>query len=189
MIAVLVAVALLGVVRVGAAGANVGVRDFSYVDLNGVQTPTEDKPQSKLWFQDGSWWGLLYRTVEHATVIERLDATTQTWVDTGIVVSRPTARGDVYLNRRNVSGRIYVVYNGTNFPTIGKLALGTWANLKVRTITAGATSTIAVTMDGVSIYSTATASLGTSGFRTLQIDNDKQLPFSLYADNIEAVLP
>jgi Big-like domain-containing protein len=95
----------------------------------------------------------------------------------------------VYLNRRNVSGRIYVVYNSTNFPTTAKLALGTWAYLKVRTITAGATSTIAVTIDGAPIYSAATASLGTSGIRTLQIGNDKQLPFSLYADNIEAVLP
>lgn len=95
-IAVLVAAALLGVIRVGAAGADVGVRDFSYTDLNGVQVPTEDKPQSKLWFHDGSWWGLLYSPVEHATVIERLDASTQTWVDTGTVVdSRRTARADV----------------------------------------------------------------------------------------------
>jgi hypothetical protein len=67
-----------------------------------------------------------------------------------------------YLNSRNVSGRIYVVCNGTNFPTTGKV--------------------------GVPLYSTATASLGPSGIRTLQIGDDKQLPFSLYADNIEAVL-
>jgi Big-like domain-containing protein/fibronectin type III domain protein len=105
-IAVLVAAALLGVVRAGAARADVGVRDFSYTDVNGVQTPTEDKPQSKLWFQDGSWWGLLYSTVEHATVIERLDASTQTWVDTGTVVdSRPTARGDVLWDGQ----KLYVV--------------------------------------------------------------------------------
>jgi hypothetical protein len=51
-IAVLVGAALLGVIPAGAAGADVGVRDFSYTGLNGIQTPTEDKPQSKVWFQD-----------------------------------------------------------------------------------------------------------------------------------------
>jgi hypothetical protein len=44
-------------------------------------------------------------------------------------------------------------------------------------------------MNGVPIYSTATASLSTSGIRTLQIGNDKQLPLAPYADNIEAILP
>jgi hypothetical protein len=44
-------------------------------------------------------------------------------------------------------------------------------------------------MDGVSIYRTTTASLGTAGLRTIQIGNDKQSPFALYADNIEARLP
>ena len=51
-VGVLVAPLLPGV---SAAAADVGVRDFSYNDVNAVQTPTADKPQSKLWFQDGSW--------------------------------------------------------------------------------------------------------------------------------------
>jgi hypothetical protein len=92
----------------------------------------------------------------------------------------------VYVYRRNVSGRIYVVYNGTTYPSTVKLALGAWARFSVRTITAGTASTIAVSMNGAPIYSTSTASLGTSGIRTIQIGNDKQLPFTLYADNIEA---
>src|SRR2546423_9873842 len=77
------------------AATQVGYQDFSYQDVNHVQVPTEDKPQSKLWFQDGSWWGLLYNSQAHATRIYRLDLSTQTWVDTGTTVdTRPTARGD-----------------------------------------------------------------------------------------------
>jgi Bacterial Ig domain/Fibronectin type III domain len=92
----------------------------------------------------------------------------------------------VYVYRRNISGTIYVVYNGTTYYTATKMALGTWTNFAVHTITAGAASTVEVTMNGKSIYRTTTASLGTSGIRTIQIGNDKQLPFALYADNIQA---
>jgi len=92
----------------------------------------------------------------------------------------------VYVYRRNISGTIYVVYNGTTYYTATKMALGTWTNFVVHTITAGASSTVEVTMNGTSIYRTTTASLGTSGIRTIQIGNDKQLPFALYADNILA---
>jgi len=57
----------------------------------------------------------------------------------------------------------------------------------VHVIAAGTgASTIEISMNGVSIYRTTTASLGTSGVRTVQIGNDKQLPFALYADNIVA---
>ncbi|MDP8961998.1 MAG: DNRLRE domain-containing protein [Actinomycetota bacterium] len=80
---------------VGAAPTAVGYRGFSYDDQNGVQIPTADKPQSKLWFQDGSWWGLLYRPSVAATRIHRLDQASQTWVDEGTTVdTRPKARAD-----------------------------------------------------------------------------------------------
>ena len=95
----------------------------------------------------------------------------------------------VYVYRRNVSGRIYVVWGGTTYSSTAKLALGTWAHFSVRTIAGGSgASTVDLTMDGASIYRTTTASLGTTGLRTIQIGNDKQLPFALYADNIEARL-
>jgi hypothetical protein len=87
---------LLAVGCATTASADVGFRDFSYRDAGRVETPTADKPQSKLWFHDGTWWGLLYSTLAHATRIHRLDPATQTWVDAGTGVdSRPTARADV----------------------------------------------------------------------------------------------
>jgi hypothetical protein len=96
----------------------------------------------------------------------------------------------VYVYRRNVSGRIYVVWGGTIYASTAKLALGSWAHFSVRAVAGGSgASTVDLAMDAVSIYRTTTASLGTVGLRTIQIGNDKQLPFALYADNIEARLP
>src|SRR5512133_2179870 len=36
-----------------------GYRDFSF-GTTGVSAPTGEKPESKLWFNDGIWWGSLY---------------------------------------------------------------------------------------------------------------------------------
>jgi phage gp37-like protein len=92
----------------------------------------------------------------------------------------------VYVYRRNGPATIYVVYNGTTNYTGTKFAPGTWGDFVVHTVTAGAGSTVEVTMSDTSIWRTTTASLGMSGIRTIQIGNDKQLPFALYTDNIQA---
>ena len=61
--------------------------------------PTEDKPQSKLWFTDGSWWALMRTTGAGADgdadiTIHRL-LPDHTWRDTGTVVdTRPDGTGD-----------------------------------------------------------------------------------------------
>ena len=61
----------------------------------GGRSPTSDKTQSKLWFQDGLWWGLLYDVRSGATVIYRLDPKRRGWISTGVVVDdRDRARGD-----------------------------------------------------------------------------------------------
>ena len=45
--------------RAAAAPVEAGYRDFSY-SASGVSAPTGEKPQSKLWYADGSWWGALF---------------------------------------------------------------------------------------------------------------------------------
>jgi hypothetical protein len=96
----------------------------------------------------------------------------------------------MYVYRRNASGRVYVVYGGTTYASTAKLALGTWASFTVKTVTAGAgASAVDVRMNGASIYSATGINLGTAGIRTIQVGNDKQLPFTLYADNIDARIP
>jgi hypothetical protein len=56
---------------------------------------TGEKPESKLWFNDGLWWGSLFDTVSQTHHIFRLDRATHTWVDTGTLIdNRPGTRAD-----------------------------------------------------------------------------------------------
>jgi hypothetical protein len=75
----------------------VGYRDFSYPAKTGQNSrPTGEKPESKLWFNDGTWFGILWSTAGKAYRIHRLDLTTQDWLDTGTVVdARRDSRSDV----------------------------------------------------------------------------------------------
>ena len=78
----------------GATPTTVGYRDFSYA---GTTAPTADKGQSKLWFHDSRWWGVLFRPTPSGGnfYIHRLDATTQSWVSTGVLVDpRSNVRPD-----------------------------------------------------------------------------------------------
>jgi hypothetical protein len=77
----LAAMAICLVTAPAAARADVGVRDFSYGPA--PSAPTGEKPQSKLWFNDGSWWGTLYNG--SAFDIFRFDRDTNSWLDTGVV--------------------------------------------------------------------------------------------------------
>jgi len=77
------------------AATNVGYADFSY-GTTGDTKPTGEKPESKLWWNDGYWWGSLYNDAAQAYHIYRLDLTNQTWVDTGTELDdRNTSRADV----------------------------------------------------------------------------------------------
>lgn len=84
------------VVGVAPASAQVGVPvtydDFSYAAA--VTKPSENKPQSKLWYADGAWWGLLVSPADNAVHVYELLAN-HTWRDTGTVVdSRLNSTGD-----------------------------------------------------------------------------------------------
>src|SRR5882672_10814201 len=68
-----------------------GYRDFSFAVTGGPATPTGEKPESKLWFNDGIWWGSLYNTTVKGYHIYRFNASTQTWTDTGTTLDPRTA--------------------------------------------------------------------------------------------------
>ncbi len=71
-----------------------GYRDFSF-GTTGTYTPTGEKPESKLWWNDGSWWGSLYNDTAQAYHIYRLDRASQSWVDTGTQLDdRNSSRAD-----------------------------------------------------------------------------------------------
>jgi hypothetical protein len=77
----------------GVASAAIGIRDQAYpAGTSGA--PTTSKPESKLWWNDGFWWAVMFRSGEHH--IFRLNLRRQTWADTGVVVdSRDSTRQDV----------------------------------------------------------------------------------------------
>ncbi len=88
------AAALSLVVLAPAAFAqDIGHPGPSYAGAAGF--PTRSKPQSKLWFNDGAWWGCLWSVVAQSFTIQRLDLDTQTWLDTGIEADdRPDSKSD-----------------------------------------------------------------------------------------------
>jgi hypothetical protein len=93
--------------------APVSYQGFAY--SSSVTAPSADKPQSKLWFKDGSWWGLLVATATNTVDVHELMAN-HTWRDTGVVVdTRPTSTADatligntLYVGTRTTSGSVRV---------------------------------------------------------------------------------
>ncbi|TFV78366.1 hypothetical protein E4P39_03885 [Blastococcus sp. CT_GayMR19] len=91
-------------------------------------SPTEDKPQSKLWFNDGIWWALMRTNSNGADgnpdiTIHRLQSN-HTWLNTGTLVDgRAASTGDalwtgskLYVASRVTSGPINAArmsYNAT----------------------------------------------------------------------------
>jgi hypothetical protein len=85
----------------------------------------------------------------------------------------PTSARLVNVFRQNTTnGAIGVGYGGKYYSTTGRLPLGTWGTVSVHVVVAGASSTVAITLNGTSIYQTTSASLGTAGVATMQIGND-----------------
>src|SRR5215210_427558 len=93
-----------------ALAADTGYRDFSF-SATGVSRPTGDKPQSKLWFNDGSWWGILFTRSTKKYQIYRYDWAAHTWSDTGTVVDdRTSSRADALWD----GNKLFVVSAGSD---------------------------------------------------------------------------
>lgn len=77
----------------------------------------------------------------------------------------------VSVTREGLFGGVRVLHSGNSYAA-GSLSLNTWARVQVRASTAGAASTVEVTINGALTYRTTTANLGTAGIGTLQIGDD-----------------
>ena len=79
------------------AGAAAGDIGFVGPSTSGDgSAATGEKPESKLWWNDGAWWAVLFHTSSQTHHIFRLDRSTEQWVDTGTIVdNRPKTRSDV----------------------------------------------------------------------------------------------
>ena len=73
-----------------------GYFDYSFHDgWAGAGSPTGEKPESKLWWNDGFWWGSLFNPTDDKFHIYRLNWGTQTWEDTGVIIdNRPNTKAD-----------------------------------------------------------------------------------------------
>ncbi len=93
VLAVLALMLALGASSAVAAPVDVGYRDFTF--NSSPSAPTGQKPQSKLWFNDGLWWGNLYNTFTQRFEIHTLEPSSQTWSTTGTSVDvRPRSWSD-----------------------------------------------------------------------------------------------
>jgi len=62
-----------------------GYRDF-YFGTSVSSEPTYGKPQSKLWWNDGLWWGILWNPSNNRFEIHRFDIASQGWTSTNTAV-------------------------------------------------------------------------------------------------------
>ncbi|SDC16956.1 Ig-like domain-containing protein [Geodermatophilus telluris] len=86
----------------------------SYVDHTysaSVTRPSQDKPQSKLWYLDGSWWALMVNAGGSLVHIHEL-MPDHTWRNTGTQVdARVNSTGDALWSARD--GKLYVASRAT----------------------------------------------------------------------------
>jgi hypothetical protein len=101
--------ATLAVLLAAANAQDVGHRGPSLAGAGptvGEPTVTESKPQCKVWFVDGAWWGVLWSASAGAFHLQRLDPVAQVWSDRGVLVdARPDSHCDALWNGR----KLYVV--------------------------------------------------------------------------------
>ncbi|UCE01304.1 MAG: choice-of-anchor D domain-containing protein [Candidatus Latescibacterota bacterium] len=68
--------------QIASDSVEVGYRDHDF-GARVYSSPTAEKPESKLWWNDDSWWGCLWDAVADAYRIHRLDVATQSWISVG----------------------------------------------------------------------------------------------------------
>ncbi|HMJ35924.1 MAG TPA: hypothetical protein VK501_18615 [Baekduia sp.] len=107
---IVLATILLAAASPAAADAVAGFRDFAWQAMS-VNGPTGEKPQSKLWYNDGIWWGDMFDVASSKWMIFRLDRATQTWVNTGTPLDvRPASWADTLWD----GSHLYVASAGVN---------------------------------------------------------------------------
>lgn len=102
-----------------------GYLDFSFGPdaVHPARTPTEAKPESKLWWNDGFWWGSLWNPTVNQYHIYRLNWGTQVWEDTGVLLDdRLNSKADTLWDA--TTNKLYVAshYAYQNSSVIGNPA-------------------------------------------------------------------
>jgi hypothetical protein len=91
------------------ARADVGFTDGSF---SGTSAPSGMKPQSKLWFADGIWWGVMFDNLTQRFEIYRRAAATESWSSTGTVVD---GRRNVWADAKWDGTKLFIVSHGASW--------------------------------------------------------------------------
>lgn len=106
------------------AGADTG--DIGYVGPSTSgdgSAATGEKPESKLWWNDGLWWAALFDTASQTHHIFRLDRSTERWTDTGTMLdNRPKTRSDVLWDGQKLYVASHVRASSSSGATYGNPA-------------------------------------------------------------------
>ena len=98
LLAILAALALGATLPSAASAADIGSQDFNYAPLSGAATAS--KPESKLWFNDNIWWGVLFNPASGQHRIHRLNTSTNVWSSTTTAVdTRRSTRSNSAITR------------------------------------------------------------------------------------------
>lgn len=112
-----VVVALLATALVAMAASplsEAGWLNHSYASPpNSITEPTGKGAESKLWFHDGYWWGVLFSPSQSAFTIHRLDRASHDWVNTSVVVDTRITDANNRASRADVlwdaaSGKLFI---------------------------------------------------------------------------------
>jgi hypothetical protein len=100
-----VTLAAAGVLSIAAASAVAGPGDVGYEGpsyAGGALEITGEKPESKLWWNDGHWWASMFDDGTSDFHIFRLNVATQTWIDTGVAIDpRAKSKADALWDQAN----------------------------------------------------------------------------------------
>ena len=110
-----------------------GYRDFGFGPL---VAPTGEKPESKLWWNDGSWWGVLWNAQLGAHHIYKFDWPNQSWIDTGTPADdRSNTKVDVKWD--GASNKLYVASHIYTTSASATTDPNTWGRLYRYTYSTG----------------------------------------------------
>jgi PKD repeat protein len=110
-----------GLISVSSSTGNIGYPDGSTSGAGAAATG--EKPESKLWWNDGFWWASMFDAASQTHHIFRLDRASETWVDTGRQLdNRPKSRSDVLWDGSHLYVASHVFASSSSAATSGNPA-------------------------------------------------------------------
>src|SRR4051794_39770786 len=85
-IALIIGLVVAGFLTIPVHSVQAAATGYRGPSFSGASAPTAQKPQSKLWFNDGIWWGSLFSTETNTFTIQRFDWATNSWSNTGVEI-------------------------------------------------------------------------------------------------------